>query len=403
MFQVLRVPEMKPPAVRDAIAQFAAVRAQDKKTAIEPQAIAAVCRLFRRFVPYQAMPGRAAGFIAELFDQARQHHEPAITATHVIARFGHQTGLPEQLLRDDLPLQAEEVEQTLRGHIIGQDAACRVISRVVATFKAGLNDPQRPLGTLLFCGPTGVGKTALAKAAANYLFGHGQDTRRLLRLDMSEYSSPWAAERLLCKDGRTPSDFISRVRQQPLLVVLLDEIEKATPEVLDVLLGALDEGRLTDRYGRTTTFRSAIVIMTSNLGAARQSLAGFNLPQAEIFRREVEAFFRPEFFNRIDAVIAFAPLALPACQAIARKELHELGRREGLAAAGLRLDFTDNLVNWLVERGFDQRYGARPLQRTIETQIVAMLSRYMVDHPGLRKQELLLDVDCERDKVVLFI
>ena len=291
-------------------------------------------------------------------------------------------GLPEAMLRDDRPLAAAEVEQWFRQRIIGQDEACRIAAEIIATFKAGLNDPRRPLGTLLFCGPTGVGKTELAKAMSHYLFGHGRRADRLIRLDMSEYAAPWAAERLVAKDDGTPSDFLQKVRQQPFVVVLLDEIEKAAAPVFDMLLGLLDEGRLTDRNGRTTIFRSAIVIMTSNLGAARRSSIGFDPAAPQGHAKAVQDFFRPEFFNRLDAVVSFGPLDADVCRSIVRKELREISGREGLVRAGLRLSASDALVERLVAGGFDPRYGARPLQRTLESSVVTPLAKFLLEFPS---------------------
>jgi ATP-dependent Clp protease ATP-binding subunit ClpC len=217
---------------------------------------------------------------------------------------------------------------------------------------------------------------------------------------MSEYSSPWAAQRLLAKDDRTPSDLVSRIRQQPFTVVLLDEIEKAAPEVFDMMLGMLDEGRLSDPYGRTTTFRSAIIIMTSNLGAKNRKSIGFLDCSHEIFDAEARAFFRPEFYNRLDAVVTFRSLDPDVCLAITRKELSEIGRREGIAKADLVLSFSDRLVESLATQGFDARYGARPLQRTIEAKVVSSLSRFLTDHPGLRETRLQVDVTSTGDAVV---
>ena len=267
------------------------------------------------------------------------------------------------------------------------------MAELVATFKAGLDDPQRPVGTLLFCGPTGVGKTELAKVVSRYLFGHGKEADRLVRLDMSEYSAPWSAERLITKEEGTPSDFLARVRQQPFVVVLLDEIEKAASEVFDVLLGLLDEGRLTDRFGRTTSFQSAIVVMTSNLGASSRRSIGFSSQPQEAYEAEVRAFFRPEFFNRLDAVLTFRPLDPETCLAITRKELDQIAAREGFRKAGLELGYTEGLVRHLTAAGFDPRYGARPLQRVLETQVVSVISRHLVAHPGIRDTRIRLEVD----------
>jgi ATP-dependent Clp protease ATP-binding subunit ClpA len=193
------------------------------------------------------------------------------------------------------------------------------------------------------------------------------------------------------KPDRSPSDFVSRVRQEPFVVVLLDEIEKAHPDVFDVLLGLFDEGRLTDRHGRTTNFKSAFVIMTSNLGATRRQSIGFGDEPGGKYESEVKSFFRPEFFNRIDAVVTFQPLSWETCVAITRKELDEIARREGLVKRRLRVSCSEGLVERLTKTGFDPRYGARPLQRTLETEVVAKLSHFLVEHADLRDSELLLD------------
>ncbi len=203
----------------------------------------------------------------------------ALSQDRVLRDFVRQTGLPERLLRDELPLAYEEVLNGLQRRIIGQEGPCRAAADLVVKFKAGLNDPQRPVGVLLFCGPTGVGKTELARAIADYFFGHGEGRDRLVRLDMSEYAVPGAAQRLLTRPDGEPSTLLQQVRRQPFCVLLLDEIEKADPEVFDLLMGVFDEGRLTDRFGRTASFRSAVIVMTSNLGAGKFASFGFGPPQ----------------------------------------------------------------------------------------------------------------------------
>ena len=400
VFQVLDVKALQGTRARDALAQLAATAGREAKIEVDDQAPAMACRLFGRFLPYQPLPGPAARFLTGLIDQARQDRRSRLAPADVTQRFIRQTGLPESLLCDEQPLNPAEVETALGAQVIGQPEACRAVARVITTFKAGLNAPQRPLGVLLFCGPTGVGKTELAKAASRYLFGHGQGGDRLLRLDMSEYALPGAAQRLIAKEDGTASDLIGRLRQQPFVVVLLDEIEKASPQVFDVLLGVFDEGRLTDRYGRTAHFGSAVVIMTSNLGAEGQKSIGFAAEPATSCARAVQSFFRPEFFNRLDAVVTFQPLGRDVCRAIVNKELRELAEREGLRKAGRRLRFTDRLLDHLVATGFDARFGARPLQRTIETRLVAKLSAFLLARPGLHDTELLVDLDATDTPVV---
>jgi ATP-dependent Clp protease ATP-binding subunit ClpC len=212
-----------------------------------------------------------------------------------------------------------------------------------------------------------------------------------VRLDMSEYSTFGAAERIFTRPDGEPSRLIQTVRAQPFVLLLLDEIEKAAPEVFDVLLGLFDEGRLTDRFGRTTNFTSSLIVMTSNLGGTDRSAVGFTPVEAS-YAAEVESFFRPELFNRIDDLVVFHRLTDDVLRAIAEKELRELAEREGVAKRGLRVEWTAALLDYLASAGRDIRYGARPLQRVLEQQIVAPLARHLVANPRLRGR-LLLDFD----------
>ena len=300
----------------------------------------------------------------------------------------------DALMKDDVPLAHGTVLGWLESRLFGQRSACEAAASVVTRFKAGLNDPNRPLGVLLFCGPTGVGKTELAKMLAQYLFGAGKAgaSKRLIRLDMSEYSGYGAADRLMMRPDGRPSELVEQVRLQPFALVLLDEIEKASPHVFDVLLSVLDEGRLTDRWGRTTIFRSAVIIMTSNLGTSSSETLGFT-SQSPAYEREVFSAFRPEFFNRIDSVVTFQPLSRETILAITRKELKDLCSREGLVKANIRLTFSHELINHLAEVGFDARLGARPLQRTIEQRVVAPLARFLVGHQSVGEQVVRLELD----------
>jgi len=383
LFQVLRVPELSGEAARDVLQRIAAAEGRRLRKDDAEEMAAPVERLFRRFQPYRAFPGAAATFLRKLLDSGKG--DP-------LEAFADATGLPTSLLRDEDALAREDVVEWFRGRVLRQEAACQAAADVVIGFKAGLNDPKRPLGVLLLAGPTGVGKTEMARALASYLFGRRESEwadDRLVRLDMSEYAGPLAATRLFEGADGAPGEMIRRLRAQPFCVVLLDEIEKADASIYDVLLSVLDEGRLTDRDGRVTWFRSAVVVMTTNLGAGGQSL-GFQKRESG-GEGEVTAFFRPEFVNRLDAVVRFNALDETAARAITVRELRALQEREGLRRARLRLEWSDALVDWLAGQGFDPRYGARPLQRTLEALVVAPLARWMVAHPLARDRVITLD------------
>jgi ATP-dependent Clp protease ATP-binding subunit ClpC len=398
VFQVLPVPAFNETEAEEVLNRVANASASAARLELAPGVVALVHRLFKRFCPYCAFPGPAADFLRRLISRLAGREsvpEQAVTTSEVVTQFIKQTGLPETFLRDDLLLPWDETCRSFEAQIIGQADATRAAARLVTTIKAGLTDPGRPFGVLLFCGPTGVGKTGLAKALADFCFGTGGQKDRLVRLDMSEYAGWGAGSRLLHALSGSPAPWIERVRRQPFCVLLFDEIEKASPEVFDVLLGLLDEGRLTDRYGRVTNFRSAIIILTSNLGTSSTGTVGFHLDRGPAYESEVGKFFRPEFFNRLDAVIAFKSLTPVEVKKITRKELAELAAREGFADSGIELKWSERLVNTIACHGYDHRLGARPLQRTLERLVVTPLARWKVAHPDLRNAVLTVDLDSE--------
>jgi ATP-dependent Clp protease ATP-binding subunit ClpC len=395
VFQVLNLAPFVREKALAVLGRVATVLKNNRHIEADDRVIELVYRLFNRFAPYESFPGKTVAFLTELFDRAEVEREKRVTGQMAVRQFIFHTGLPELFLRDEIRLHISDVIAEFGNQVIGQSEACHAAANLVTTFKSGLNDPNRPVGVLLFCGPTGVGKTELARSISKFFFGHGEERDRLVRLDMSEYSGPGSASRIIAGPGGEPSELIRKMRRQPFTVVLLDEIEKAAPEVFDIFLSVFDEGRLTDRYGRTTTFRSAVIILTSNLGADKFAPPGFGNTSQPSYSAEAMSFFRPEFFNRIDAIVRFAPLDQQKIIAIAEKELRAISNREGLAKSNIRLEWTDRLVHRIARDGYDPRYGARPLQRTIETIIVAPLSRYLIDRPDLKDMTIQMDMSDE--------
>jgi ATP-dependent Clp protease ATP-binding subunit ClpC len=396
VFHVVEVPAFDDATGEQVLSRILTTYAAAARLEVEPGIAALVHRLFKRFQPYTALPGPAANFVRKLCEPRtgpEKSRSKTVSGREVISQFVTLTGLPEIFLRDELLLPIEEVKQRFTAQIVGQPEAVTAAARLIASIKTGLTDPGRPMGVFLFCGPTGVGKTALAKSLAEFCFGATGAKDRLVRLDMSEYSGWGAAQRLLQNPQGQPADWIERVRRQPFCVVLFDEFEKAALEVFDVLLGLLDEGRITDRFGRVTWFRSAIIIMTSNLGASATGSAGFSAHAGPNYESEVSKFFRPEFFNRLDSVITFKPLAPMEIEAITRKELSELAAREGLAAANIRVTWSEELVGALAREGYDHQFGARPLQRLIERRVVVPLARWRVANPKAQNTTLHLELD----------
>ncbi|HLT35825.1 MAG TPA: AAA family ATPase, partial [Enhygromyxa sp.] len=301
-----------------------------------------------------------------------------IRTSDLINLLSDRTGMPPLLLAPAQPLRPEEVSAAFERQVMGQPQAVEVVRDLIVRIKAGLCDPGRPYGVYLFTGPTGTGKTEMAKALAEYLFG---DENRLVRLDMSEYNVPGAAARLI-GDRYAPEGLLtSRVRAQPFCVVLLDEVEKADPSVLNLMLQLFDDGRLSDAAGDVADFRHAVVIMTSNLGAGGNSSMGFGGfgaagDRAAVLHdiaKAVREFFPPELFNRIDRVVEFRPLDEAAARAIARKELARLLGRRGLAERSSFVRTTDAVLAKIVREGFNARDGARSLKRWLEDNLGSLL------------------------------
>ena len=371
---------------------------------------ATIQRLCRQYLTSRSAPSASVPFVEQWLAKNRSASskrsvvEGSLSTTKysvdlAIDAFSKWTGLPNALLSDHVLLERKVVEAKLAEEVLGQDQACRETAGVVMRLKSAMNDTKRPFGCLLFCGPTGVGKTQMAKALSKYLFGAGGQRTKLIRLDMSEYQSVSAGERFLMDGEGKPSRWIQEVRNQPLQVILFDEIEKASTEVFDILLSLLDEGRLTDSRGNLTSFLSSVVLMTSNLGSREQSIAGFHGERDHGYTSAVRKALRPEFINRLDAIVPFSSLTHDHILTMTRKELREATEREGIQRLGLKLTYGERLVEHLARIGFSPTLGARPLQRTIEKVFVSTIAEWIVQGKLQPNTAIHVDWDPERDLV----
>jgi ATP-dependent Clp protease ATP-binding subunit ClpA len=338
--------------------------------------------LTRRYVRDAAMPGKAAAFVSTL---AVKRQKKSIRRSDVLEEFHATSGLDVTMLDTEVRLRRKEVIDALSNEIIGQPQALEAMADVVTIAKARLNDPTRPLGSLLFLGPTGVGKTQSAKALARYLFG---DAARLVRFDMNEFVTPQSAARLAGVFDRPEGLLTSEVRRRPFSVILLDEIEKAHPDVFDLLLQVLGEGRLTDGLGRTADFTNTVIILTSNLGTRQAAdRVGFERGgggDAAVYVKAVEDFFRPEFFNRLDRIVPFNRLGRDDLARIAEMTLHDVLAREGLVRRRCALQIAPEAMDWVIERGYHPVLGARAMKRAVEQELVQPLSRQLTSiAPGV--------------------
>ncbi|KIG15053.1 ClpB protein [Enhygromyxa salina] len=311
------------------------------------------------------------------------------------------TGIPVAKMLQGEQAKLLAMEDNLQQRVIGQRQAITAIASAVRQARAGLGDPDRPIGSFLFLGPTGVGKTELAKACAEFLF---DDERNVVRIDMSEYMEKFSVSRLI---GAPPGyvgydeggQLTEAVRRKPYSVVLLDEIEKAHPEVFNLLLQVLDDGRLTDSQGRTVDFRNTLILMTSNIGS---ELLAEDLPEAELERARAKLLrqrFRPEFLNRLDDIIQFHPLGREHMLGILEIQLRRVAKR--LRERELELELSDDAKQWLADRGYEPEFGARPLKRLLQRRILEPLSRGILAGGYGRGDTVVVTLDPSGDGLAL--
>jgi ATP-dependent Clp protease ATP-binding subunit ClpA len=382
VFHPVKVEEPTPQVARRILEKSAEALAKSgRAAAITPAGLDALDRLHRRYAGYSAYPGRPLRFLRNLLhDAAGGDGKERVSAAEVAAAFAKETGLPAFMIDDAVPLDLATASRWFAARVIGQTEAVNTVTDLLAGVKAGLNRPRRPIASLLFIGPTGVGKTEMAKSLAAFFFG---DAGRVSRFDMSEYSDPVAVRRLVGGHFGSEGLLTAKVREQPFSVVLLDEFEKADPSFFDLLLQVLGEARLTDAAGRVADFSNAIVVMTSNLGAESFQRGAFGLGATRDggvrdarshFVEEVRSFLRPELFNRVDRIVPFLPLDEASVRQIVDRELALLARRDGFRVRGLELDLGPGVRDHLAAKGYDRLYGARPLKRVMERELLVPLA-----------------------------
>ncbi|HET7043125.1 MAG TPA: AAA family ATPase, partial [Gemmatimonadales bacterium] len=344
----------------------------------------------------------------EEWEKERQTRRPVIDEEAVAFIVSRWTGIPVTRIQEAEAARLLRMEDELHAAVIGQDEAIKAVARAIRRSRAGLKDPNRPIGSFIFSGPTGVGKTELARALAKFLFA---DASALVRVDMSEYMEKFSVSRLIGAPpgyvGYEDSGTLTKaVRRKPYSVILLDEIEKAHPDVFNILLQVLDEGHLTDNYGRQIDFKNTVVIMTSNVGARdimgggkslgfhEQSATASYEDMSRKVKDEIQKVFNPEFLNRLDDTIVFHPLDKGHIAQIVAILLREVQRR-----LGDEVRLTPAATNFLADHGFDAQYGARPLKRAIQRYVEDPLSERILAGEFGRGDEIEVDVAPEGDRL----
>jgi ATP-dependent Clp protease ATP-binding subunit ClpC len=357
--------------------------ADDLHMTIDPDCAAVALASARQYLSASSFPGSAL-LLIRLTASRADKSGAKITPADVLKTLSQLTGLPVSILDNNERLDLASIRQFFARRVIGQEEAVTSVIDRIAMLKAGLSDPGRPIGVFLFAGPTGTGKTELAKTTAEYLFG---SVERLLRLDMSEFQTAESMAKILgdgSAHGETDS-LISRVRKQPFSVVLLDEFEKSHPRIWDLFLQVFDDGRLTDALGQIADFRHCLIILTTNLGATSHQSSGLGFaPAPDAFTsdqvlRAISQTYRPEFQNRLDRVIVFRPLTRDLMRVILHKELNGVLERRGLKDRAWAVEWEASALEFLLERGFSPEMGARPLKRAIEQYVIAPLAATIVE------------------------
>lgn len=384
--------------IHNSIQQLAA----ERKIHLDKTAVREAIALHARFNPYSGMPGKVIRFLEaamrEPLRAGSKTTQRRITAKDIVSRFCEESGIPPLLLDDDLAFEPDLMLERFNNNVFGQPHAAAAITDMLVKMKTRTSRGRKPIASILFAGPTGVGKTELAKVLAEVVFG---DRRRMIRFDMSEYSGPDAVFRLTGA-GDTDGLLTAAVRKEPFCVLLFDEIEKAAPDFYDLLLQILDEGRLSDNSGKLVNFCSAIIILTSNIGASGLKSRPIGLKPGrtasnlrEHYHDAVKKYFRPELINRFDEIIPFNALDEAAIRFVVDRELKMLYQREGIRYRRMNLHIDEKVADYLGQRGFDPQYGARYLQRAMRGMLLLPLSKSLADQDPTDHLEVFVQMDAQ--------
>jgi len=381
----VKIEEPEKGEVLEIIRPVAHREGRERKVIFDEEALVETINVTDVYMPYKAQPGKSLDIIRgvlSMWETRDQKGEQKITSDEVILTFCETTGIPDFIIDKNQQIDLKKIQKFFSDRVLGQEEAISSLVDTVLQFKARMCDDRRPIRSFMFVGPTGVGKTESAKVLAEFLFG-GPD--KIIRLDMSEYSDAYSVTKLLgthMGSGSKTSHFLEQIRREPFSVVLLDEIEKAHPDILNLLLQMLDEGVLSDSEGKPTYFKSAIIILTSNLGSRfyTSQAIGFgseseiNSAQQSVIA-EVKEYFSPEIFNRLDELVCFRPLDRDVVQTIINRETGKVFERRGVVEKGLSIEVDPLIMERIIERGYDQKYGARHIKRAVEESVALPLAR----------------------------
>lgn len=364
--------------------ELVAILSDTQHMEIDPACIDVSVSSARQYLSASSFPGSVLDLLKLTVDRVAKERDARVETHDVTLTLSQLTGLPETILDNKERVDLASIRSYFSARVIGQDEAIAAVVDRIAMLKAGLNDPGKPIAVFLFAGPTGTGKTELAKTLSEFLFGSDE---RMIRLDMSEYQTPESTAKILgSSEAPTPTEsLIARVRKRPFSVVLLDEFEKAHANIWDLFLQVFDDGRLTDQLGQVADFRHCIIILTTNLGATSHRGSGLGFSPAthafsdEQVLRAVGQTFRPEFQNRLDKVIVFRELSRDLMRSILKKELAHIFERRGLKDREWAVEWEASALEFLLEKGFSPEMGARPLKRAIEQYLVAPLAAAIVE------------------------